>query len=154
MQDEETRSWWQQVTGEAIFGPLKGRRLDLAAYDELTLAAFRREHPDGRVLRVDDDLVESDWEAHIATLPVVTPEHPDDPLEPRAVVIGVSLGGIDKAYPLAAVVSGQCLQDTLGGVPIALVASEDGKSVRGFAREVDGQVLDLFAKPESTPRVL
>jgi hypothetical protein len=85
---------------------------------------------------------------------VVTPENPDDPLEPRAVVIGVSLGGVDKAYPLAAVVSGQCLQDTLGGVPIALVASDDGKSVRGFAREVEGQVLDLFAKPESTPRVL
>jgi len=29
MRDEETGSWWQQVTGEAIFGPLKGRRLKL-----------------------------------------------------------------------------------------------------------------------------
>jgi hypothetical protein len=27
MRDEETGSWWQQVSGEAIHGPLKGRRL-------------------------------------------------------------------------------------------------------------------------------
>ena len=27
MRDEETGSWWQQVSGEAMLGPLKGRRL-------------------------------------------------------------------------------------------------------------------------------
>jgi hypothetical protein len=29
MRDEETRSVWQQSTGEAIFGPLKGQQLKL-----------------------------------------------------------------------------------------------------------------------------
>jgi hypothetical protein len=29
MQDDQTGSWWQQVSGEAILGPLKGRRLTL-----------------------------------------------------------------------------------------------------------------------------
>ena len=33
MTDEQTGSWWQQVTGEAVHGPLKGRRLDLVFHD-------------------------------------------------------------------------------------------------------------------------
>ncbi len=36
MRDEETGSWWQQVTGKAIFGTLQGESLELAPYDELT----------------------------------------------------------------------------------------------------------------------
>jgi Protein of unknown function (DUF3179) len=38
MRDEETGSWWQQVTGEAIQGPLKGQRLRPVFHDELTFA--------------------------------------------------------------------------------------------------------------------
>ena len=32
MQDVETGTWWQQVSGEAILGPLKGRRLQLVPF--------------------------------------------------------------------------------------------------------------------------
>src|SRR2546427_356532 len=35
MRDEQTGSWWQQVTGEAIQGPLKGRRLTGVVLDVL-----------------------------------------------------------------------------------------------------------------------
>ncbi len=53
MRDEETGSWWQQITGECILGPLKGRRLKQFDHDELTFAQWKREHPGGRVLRPD-----------------------------------------------------------------------------------------------------
>ena len=43
MQDAETGSWWQQVSGEAIFGPLKGTQLPLIPFDQLTFAAWREE---------------------------------------------------------------------------------------------------------------
>jgi len=36
MRDKETGTWWQQITGKAIYGPLKGASLDLVPYDELT----------------------------------------------------------------------------------------------------------------------
>jgi hypothetical protein len=39
--------------------------------------------------------------------------------------------------------------DTLGGVPIVIVAAEDGQSVRAFSRVVDGKALDIFAIPAS-----
>ena len=31
MRDKETGTWWQQITGKAIFGPLKGAALELVA---------------------------------------------------------------------------------------------------------------------------
>jgi hypothetical protein len=151
MTDEQTGSWWQQVTGEAVFGPLKGRHLDLVAYDEIGFAAWKREHAQGRVLRPDAGApwrqFSRDWEAQTAGLPVVTPVEAGDPLKPREVVVGVRLLGIARAYPLASLQRLSPIEDEVGAVPILLVVGEDGRSVRGFERTVDGRELHLFAKP-------
>ena len=56
MQDVETGTWWQQVSGEAILGPLKGRRLALVSSDQLTFGTWKSEAPNGRVLRPDDGI--------------------------------------------------------------------------------------------------
>ena len=58
MLDEETGSWWQQVTGEAILCPLKGKKLKSVYHDELTFAEWKKESPDGRVLRPNSS---SEW---------------------------------------------------------------------------------------------
>jgi len=54
MRDDETGAWWQQVSGEAIHGPLKGKKLTQVYNDELTFALWKRENPQGRVLKPDD----------------------------------------------------------------------------------------------------
>jgi hypothetical protein len=36
MRDEQTGTYWQQITGAAISGPLAGRRLQIISSDELT----------------------------------------------------------------------------------------------------------------------
>jgi hypothetical protein len=45
MRDEETGSWWQQVTGEAILGPLKGRRLTRVSQDEISFGSGSQKRP-------------------------------------------------------------------------------------------------------------
>ena len=45
MRDEETGSWWQQVTGRAIAGPLRGKRLTLVPHDEVRSVRGRRTTP-------------------------------------------------------------------------------------------------------------
>jgi Protein of unknown function (DUF3179) len=155
MRDEETGSWWQQVTGTAVFGPLKGRSLDLVFHDEASFGLWRREHPGGRVLRPQEGVpweeFSKDWEADTAKLPVVTPVRTGDPLPPRELVVGLSLGGADKVYPMTALRRQSPIVDTLGGVPIVLVLGEDGRWVRAFDRRLDGRELNLFAKPGSVP---
>ena len=155
MQDEQTGSWWQQVTGEALFGPLQGRRLDLVFHDEISFGLWRREHPDGRVLRPDDSApwreFSQDWEAETAKLPVVTPAAPGDPFGPRELIVGVSLDGAAKAWSLAALRQQSPVLDNLAGTPLVLIVGDDGRSVRAFERVVDGRELQLFARPGGPP---
>jgi len=136
MRDEETGSWWQQVTGEAIFGPLKGRRLKPVPMDELSFALWKREHPAGRVLRPDPTVKEYEskaWEANIEKLPLAIHAR-SKRLRDREIVIGISLDGQDKAYPLSAIAAQSPIIDTVGRTKIVILAAEDGRSIRAFER--------------------
>jgi hypothetical protein len=54
MYDRQTESWWQQFTGEAIVGAMAGEKLKLLPSRIVSFGAFRREHPEGRVLVPND----------------------------------------------------------------------------------------------------
>ena len=157
MSDDETGSWWQQVNGQAIQGPLKGKKLAAVAQDEVSFDVWRRENPRGRVLRpnakVAKKYAKADWENVVAKLPTVG-ALTDKRLEPRAIVVGIERNGASKAYPLTAVQKQSPLVDTIGGTPVVLVVAEDGRSVRAFDRTVDGRVLDLYAKAGAKPLTL
>ena len=160
MRDEETGSWWQQVTGEAIQGPLKGQRLRPVVHDELTFALWKSEKPQGRVLRPDDQIasagkyVPANWEERVAKLPVTTSVALDKSLEPRSLVIGVSINGVSKAYPFEALAKQSLILDDLGGVPIFIVIGKDKRSVRAFERVIDGRKLEFFLKPDAASLAL
>jgi hypothetical protein len=49
--DLETGTSWQQATGEAIDGPLKGTRLKLYPVVRTTWAEWRKQHPNTMVLK-------------------------------------------------------------------------------------------------------
>jgi hypothetical protein len=154
MRDEETGSWWQQVSGEAILGPLKGRRLNLIAHDELLFSVWQREQPEGRVLRPDENLaskyVPADWEDRVGRMPVVTPSEANEPLPPRELIIGITAGDASKAYPFSKLRQQAPVVDTLGGVPILIIMDDTKKSVRAFERTVDGRALNFATKPEAS----
>ncbi len=153
MRDEETGSWWQQVSGECVLGPLKGRRLKMVEHDELTYATWRREGG-GRVLRPDPRIAAegkygpADWEQRVGRLPVATTlADADAVLPPRTLVVGVEAGGASKAYPVEVLARQNPVVDQVGGVPLLVLLGEDGRSVRVFDRRVEGRALELFLKP-------
>jgi hypothetical protein len=160
MRDEETGSWWQQVTGEAILGPLKGKRLKQVFHDELSFAIWKREQPQGRVLRPNEEIaqagkyVPANWDERVAKMPVTTSVYMDQALKPRELVVGITVDGVSKAYPMEALVKQKLIIDELGGRPIFLVIAEDQRSVRAFERSVDGRKLEFFVKPNTNPVVL
>lgn len=153
MEDLETGSWWQQVSGEAVLGPLKGRRLTQILHDEVTFGLWQRENPAGRVIALDarQSQINAAWEDRIGQNPVVTPRPADDPLEPRTLVIGIEIDGESRAYPVEQLRRTRVLIDELRGQPIAVVVGADGRSVRAFSRRVDGQVLELVDRVGSSP---
>jgi hypothetical protein len=58
-------------------------------------------------------------------------------------VIGVSIGGEARAYPITLLNGHEIALDDLGGVPIAVTYSPLGDSVAVYDRRVDGKTLDF-----------
>ena len=155
MRDDETGTWWQQVSGKAIQGPLKGKQLKGVFHDEISFSIWKREQPQGRVLKPDERILasnqyaKSNWETSVGAMGVVEGTDVDQRLAPRTLVIGVSVGEKSVAYPLTALQKQSPIIDTLGSIPIVIVLGDDKRSVRAFERTVDGRRLEFFQKTEN-----
>ena len=151
MRDKETGSWWQQITGKAIYGPLRGASLDLVLSDELTFGEWKSEVADGKVLAPVPKYVkkyDSNWEADVAKLPVVI-SFPGTELKSRDVVVGLELEGASRAYPWDTLVKQSPVIDRVHGVPILVAVGPDGKSFRVFKSRIDGKDAEFFLKGDT-----
>ena len=154
MRDEETGSWWQQVSGKAIHGPLQGRQLKSVFHDELSFEIWKREQPQGRVLKpveriaASDQYDPADWEARVGRMRVVEGTDVDKRLGPRTLVIGITVDGKSVAYPMSALQQQSPILDMIASTPIVIALGDDHRSVRAFERTVDGRRLEFFKKTE------
>jgi hypothetical protein len=150
MRDRETGTWWQQITGKAIYGPLQGSALELVLSDELTFGQWRTESPAGQVLApVAKYKKEYDpnWEPDVAKLPVVI-SFPGTELKSRDVVIGLTINGTARAYPWETFVKQSPVVDRVNGTPLLVVLGPDGKSFRVFVSRIDGKDAEFFLQGE------
>lgn len=156
MEDEQTGSWWQQVTGEAIDGPLKGERLEAVPYDIVSFELWRAENPDGRVLAVEEGRLSAyapaNWvERMQQNMPVPAALVPRGELGARDLVVGLALDGKAKAYPLTVLRDQTPITDVVGSTPVLVAVAADGNSVRAFDRRLDGHTLQLYAVVDTDP---
>jgi len=151
MRDKETGTWWQQITGKAIFGPLQGAALELVLSDELTFGEWRSESPSGQVLAPVAKYTkeyDSNWEPDVAKLPVVI-SFPETELKSRDVVIGLTINGVARAYAWETFVRQSPVLDRVNGVPLLLVLGPDGKSFRVFVSRIDGKDAEFFLQADN-----
>jgi hypothetical protein len=148
MRDKETGTWWQQITGKAIYGQLKGASLELVPYDELTFGQWKSEVSDGQVLAEVPKYAkkyESNWEPDVAKLPVVI-SFPGTELKSRDVVVGFELDGASRAYPWETLVKQSPVVDRVAGKPLLVAVAPDKKSFRVFVSRIDGKDAEFFLK--------
>jgi hypothetical protein len=154
MRDKETGTWWQQITGKAISGPLRGASLELVLSDELTFGEWKSEVSDAPV--VAEVLKEvpkyakeydSNWEPGVAKLPVVI-SFPGTPLKSRDVVVGLEMDGPGRAYPWDTLVKESPVVERVQGTPLLIAVGPDGKSFRVFVSRIDGKDAEFFLKGE------
>lgn len=153
MRDEETGSYWQQINGRAISGPLKGATLGLVHSDELSFRLWSSEQPQGRVL----DAVEKwqaqyekkDWETQYAKLKTVIGA--PAALPGRDLVLGVRNGDVTRAFPYAKIKQEKLIADYVGDLPIILVLGPDEISVRAFENRIppSGAGADFYRRSEA-----
>jgi hypothetical protein len=148
MRDKETGTWWQQITGKAIYGPLQGASLELVLSDELTFGEWKSEVTDGRVLAEVPKFskeYDSNWEPETAKYPVVI-SFPGTELKSRDVVVGLEMDGPARAYPWETLVKQSPVVDRVNGTPLLVAVGPDGKSFRVFISRIDGKDAEFFLK--------
>ena len=158
MRDEQTGTYWQQISGRAISGPLAGQSLQLIPSDELTWKLWKAEQPDGLVLKdVARDAAEyapKDWDVKFdKTYPTVL-NYPEHGLANRDVMLGIEAFGEARAFPYERVKNEKLVQDHVGSEPVMLLIGPDGQSVRAFREKIPGAVatgeapFEFFRTPE------
>ena len=139
MRDEQTGTYWQQITGLAIAGPLAGRRLPLVSADELTFALWKTEQPSGTVLndvpRYAREYAPENWDVKMAKVPTVI-SYAQAGLKPRDLMLGIRAYGASRAFPYTAVLKEKLIEDRIGTEPLLLVVGGDNRSVRAFRRRL------------------
>ena len=136
MRDAQTGTIWQQATGEAIDGPLKGMQLNMLSAWETTWGVLRKAYPiayyalepkkfTGLIPKpvLQRMLGITHW-ANLNGLSSL-----DDRLRPHDVIIGVVVNGAAKAYLLDALRTHPAVVDQLGGQTIQIFYAEAGDQV-------------------------
>ncbi|MCB8981063.1 MAG: DUF3179 domain-containing protein [Ardenticatenaceae bacterium] len=129
MQDRETGTLWQQATGEALYGPLKGRQLELIGGEQTSWHDWVTRHPETAVSLEPPQpprglLSFSQIEFLLDTFtsryktPGLSPN--DTRLPAHEEIGGLALNGAARAYPLSLMQMLGEVRDTLGGIPIVV----------------------------------
>jgi hypothetical protein len=141
MRDEETGTYWQQISGLAISGPLKGRQLTLVPSDELTFATWKAEEPQGSVLKDVPQYVSGyapkDWDVDMKRAPVVI-DFAEHGMKGRDLMLGIQAFGASRAFPYDRVIQEKLVKDHVAGEPVLLVTGQDNQSVRAFRDRIPG----------------
>lgn len=145
-EDSRTGSWWRQVTGECIEGPLKGRKLEEVPSQQMTLDAFVSQHPNGLVFRPDPNFTEQ-YAGLIGfddgTISSSLEYRDTASWQPKSWVIGVVHNGQARAYDWNDVVRLHHVDDILGGDTVSLMMRSDGKSFVVFFPDTAQETLAI-----------
>ena len=149
MYDRETESLWVQFEGKPAVGPLADSGLELEILP-VTLTTWRdwlALHPDTTVLDLatgvyppgtylPEDDPTSNYFDYRADLGPLFPIHGRSNLLPeKASVLGLSIDGQSKAYPLTLLEEREVANDRVGGVDVIAIATEHGQGARAYGRE-------------------
>ncbi len=145
--DDQTGTIWTPFTGEALAGPLAGRRLHEQRCAVSTLESWLAAHPSStapanHVGPRRPNGRRPGESANDRVLPRLVGRW-DERLEPRRVVLGVVAGGAARAYPLEREWARPlAFADDLGGVPLVLMAAP-GEWPLAYDRRLPGGLAEF-----------
>jgi hypothetical protein len=147
--DRETESLWLQFTGQAIAGPMAGKKLEKMPIRQELLGTWLSRHPLSRVLSrprpTKIDYRYSRYTRYMLQDKIVFPVRArDDRFHAKELVLGVVVEGRPRAY-LGSLVTraGGKVEDELGGKKIALVYSTDD-AIYGYEVEEGVDVTEAY----------
>jgi hypothetical protein len=149
-EDATTKSWWQQATGVAVAGKLKGAALRELPSQQSQLAAFFVRYPDALVLQPD-----TIYKRQYKSLKDFDNGTTDDELEKRdsaswqfkSWVVGVEDDGNAVAYDWNMLANDRLIQDSLPGTPLLVTLENDTATFHVLNRRLASDVLQFHKLP-------
>lgn len=145
--DKETDSYWLSLTGEAISGKMKGKRLESFKPVDRTSWKFVKSLPYLTVLApVREVKFYRDWYQRMkiegAGLFALTQKKKADPrLSAYTSGLGINVGKDAVFIPITTIKTDQAVNTQVGGWAIVAIQNEELSSRRIFRRTVDGRDL-------------
>jgi hypothetical protein len=141
MRDDQTGTYWQQISGKAVSGPLRGSQLPFVHSDELNYGTWVSEEPQGTVLQdvapYRSEYAPKNWDVRMQRAPTVI-DFREHGLKARDLLLGIQAFGASRAFPYDQVIREKLVQDHVGTEPVLLVVGADGQSVRAFRERIPG----------------
>jgi quercetin dioxygenase-like cupin family protein len=148
--DVETGSRWQQSTGEAISGPLKGNTLTLYPFVLSSWKEWRTRYPNTTLLKPMPGYAER--------IPILRPRQKqsltlgegdapagsfsmDTRLRPRQMIAGLAIGSETMAFDVSALRVTRVVNEQVGGVPVVVIHQPLVETTTAFEAQANGKVL-------------
>src|SRR3954465_5523397 len=147
--DVETGSRWQQSTGEAIDGPLKGTTLTLYDFVLTTWKEWRTRDPNTLVVQPTSGYLERmdvvrGFMTRSRTGEGAAPDgsfSKDNRLRPRELIAGLAVGRERMAFQIAAVQKTHGGNERIGGVPVVIIHQPASETTTAYEARVKDRVL-------------
>jgi uncharacterized integral membrane protein len=140
-EDAHTGSWWRQVNGEAIAGPLKGTLLPELPGEQTTLEKWLERYPQSLVMQHDSTFIEEyedldDYDFGVERGDLTR----TDTLswKEKSWVVGLVEGDSSRAIDWNELKRRRIINLRLGGKPVVVVLAADDQSFYAYRRPGEG----------------
>jgi hypothetical protein len=135
--DDKTESIWQQTTGECIFGPLKGKKLEMIHSENTVLQKWVEKYPQSKLVFEGKNARRGFFPKRFmlrglkfVPTKVLMPGFSDiSQLPAREIVFGIDYRGEKVAYPIAKLQNHNEFKDEIGGKKIHLKYDQKSNSL-------------------------
>jgi hypothetical protein len=162
LKDRETGSMWSALTGEALMGPLAGKRMALIPSLILTWEHWKSLHPDSWVL-AEDAKLSAHYTARVTApscpippaLSRQLPRRADSRLKPDMLVLGLTNAGEAAAFPLTAEAGRtqhgpEVIEKRVGGRPVVLFSDPAARAAAAYEPVVKDRPLTFAVRGEGS----
>lgn len=146
MYDRKTETYWNQIQGKAVVGPLVPKKLDLVYSSVTNWSEWKEGHPDTKVLSRDTGIYPpssytgNQYAGYKESEKVgFGVNEADDRLPSKELVYGVKANGESKAYTENALNEENIIRDNLGNRSIVIFKDPSDGTVKAYITEKEGE---------------
>ena len=150
-EDSRTGSWWRQVNGEAVAGPLKGAMLEEITSQQMSLLAWIDRYPHTLILQPDKKFLDAYEELEQydeGTIEGGLERRDSLSWKEKSWVVGLQAGTSSKAYDWNDLLAQRVINDTVGQMSVLVTLEPDSVSFHAWQRDSlffewkEGQLFD------------